>query len=299
MKAQNKKWLSGYVFFNDNNIYSIVSDNIILNIISPFVQKCIENNWIDKYFFIRYSENGPHVRIRFFGDENILHETVKPEFELVVKGFEFKKEFKLRENPIEWVDYEPEIERYGGENAIPVAEECFFVSSKATIESLEKINDHSDRLGKGLLHMVIMVNCFFPEKHQATRFCENYHKGYLTGVASNEELKNFYVDSFKNGFDRQSEKLKEFIARFWEMLHDNDELPVNLDVFRNSIFSIKEKLLVLNRQGLLIDDQTDEPLFESKIYRILPSYVHMMNNRLGISIPEESYLAYLFSQSLN
>ena len=34
------------------------------------------------------------------------------------------------------------------------------------------------------------------------------------------------------------------------------------------------------------------------IFSIVPSYIHMMNNRLGITIQEESYLAYLISKGM-
>ncbi len=33
--------------------------------------------------------------------------------------------------------------------------------------------------------------------------------------------------------------------------------------------------------------------------RIVPSYAHMTNNRLGVSITEEAYLAHLIYRTLN
>lgn len=296
----NNKWLSAYVF-HSGYLYSYESDRIILEIIQPFIKQCLEKSWIEKYFFIRYSEGGTHIRIRFYGEESILESKVKNEFESFVKR-NFPDDLKL-DSPdyemLKWIDYEPEIDRYGGEYAIEVAEEFFFYSSEFCISLLSEIEngDNSQRLGKGLIATNLIIYAFTQNLLLGHQMADRYHNGYLFTIAKKDEVKNNLLELFQNGYNKQSDNLIEFINTMWEVLENGIEMPKSFETFYKNLLIISEKLKELDIQKKLINDESNYSL-EQKYFKIVPSYIHMMNNRLGISIPEESYLTFLITQAL-
>ena len=296
----NLEWLSGYVF-HKGHLYSYESDRVILEVIEPFVKKCFENEWIKNYFFIRYSVDGAHIRIRFFGESEKLQNIVKPEFEQFIK-LNFPEDLKV-DSPdysvLKWVEYEPEIERYGGEYAIKIAEECFHYSSDFAIQMLHDVENgnNSQRLGKGLIATNIIIYAFAQNTELGLSLSDSYHNGYLFRIAEQEDVKNNVLEMFNDGFEKQSDTLIEFVNTLWEVLEIESELPESLEEFYNNILQIRKKLTALNEEGKLIPNKP-ELTIEQKLLYVVPSYIHMMNNRLGISIPEESYLTFLISKAL-
>jgi hypothetical protein len=53
-------------------------DEVVLGVVYPFVRRCQREGWIDGWFFIRYSEYGPHVRLRLHGRSDVLDQAVWP-----------------------------------------------------------------------------------------------------------------------------------------------------------------------------------------------------------------------------
>lgn len=295
-------WLSVYIY-SKGDIYSQNGDRVILEIVDPVVQYSVQNGLIKRYFFIRYSEKGTHIRLRLYGQKDILETTIKQ----FIKDFVEEKlhvDLRIDENKsgiktVEWTDYEPEYERYGGNEAVKVAEDFFQFSSEFCIEQLKHIPDgeQSSRFGKGIIGMVTLLKVFFEEKNSALQLVQNYGKNYLKGFAKEEHLKE-WVEMFNGGFEKQSETLVDYIDALWEALSENDQLPESIASFSDNVKNIKEQL------KNLFDDRKIS-LYQNKIENwdlvlrsIVPSYIHMTNNRLGISIRDESYLSHLINAAL-
>ena len=131
----------------------------MINLVTmPFIDLCRKQNWIDQYFFIRYSELGSHIRLRLFGKKEILNETVLPAFEKHLSlTFPINLVPTLKndgDNAKSYllIEYIPELERYGGNRAVKIAEEYFFYSSELTLALLDskKELNSPERLAKGL-----------------------------------------------------------------------------------------------------------------------------------------------------
>ena len=84
---------------------------------------------IDRWFFIRYADPRPHLRLRFQGRSQMLLETVLPALRarlapLLATG---------RVASLDLGTYERELERYGGDSGMPICEEIFRVDSEAVV----------------------------------------------------------------------------------------------------------------------------------------------------------------------
>lgn len=297
-------WLSVYVYF-DGNIYSDYCDDVIRDILAPFIGDKENQKYFEKYFFIRYSDSGSHLRIRFLGDPEKLKVELKPYFEYSVKKklavFIANNNMNDEKFFVRWVPYEPEYKRYGGEEAIKIAEEFFYYSSETAIEIIKLLSrgDKASRLGKGLALMVILLQRFYGgDKEKAAKLVASYSSGYLKAIAKEEKYHEAWVECFDTGFNTQSEKLIELVNSILTFLTEGEELPYPLNNYSEHLETVAKKLrsLCVNKGVLILQNPVEN--WETCLSFIIPSYLHMMNNRLGITIQEEAYLAHLISKGI-
>jgi thiopeptide-type bacteriocin biosynthesis protein len=297
----NDNWLSVYIYFK-GDIYDHECDKILIEVLKPFIDKSKKEKLINKYFFIRYSELGNHVRLRFSGIEKTLNDTVVPMFENYISEYKDQGLFNLpmaQENTdsfnksILWIPYIPEYERYGGEYAISLAEDFFYCSSIVALNILSQLNniDRSNRLAQGLVSILILLFIFIKEKNAALEFIKRYSDNYLSSIAKSEEHLTEWNNLFQNGFEKQADALTNIIDRIWSALENDYELQKPWGLYQRKIIKVKSSLNRLyNNSRITVNPDNLKSI--SGVYRtILPSYIHMMNNRLGITIIEESYLA--------
>ena len=109
------------------------ADDILAQSIKPVLENLLEENLIDKWFFIRYLDPEKHIRLR-------LHLVNQTEIGKVILALKESIEAFEQENIIwktQFDTYQREIERYGIE-AIEYAEDIFFQDSLAVISMLEQ-----------------------------------------------------------------------------------------------------------------------------------------------------------------
>jgi hypothetical protein len=139
---------------------------------------------------------------------------------------------------------------------------------------------------------------FICDRNYASTFIKNYSSSYLTNIAKTEATVEEWNDAFKNGFDKQAETLSPLVDTIWNALESNYELQEPWDYYLHNVRRIKSSLQILHDQSLVkFSNKVPNNIFDT-FARILPSYIHMMNNRLGIPITDESYLAFLIHSSL-
>lgn len=312
--ASGREWLSVYLFF-DGWIYAPDCDRIVMDVAETFVRRCRAEGWIDQHFFIRYSEFGPHVRLRFYGDPRTLGGEVWPALVEHVRAHSPAAEIDARPaepgvvrrpegravqvTHVARVEYEPETERYGGPDALLVSERAFEISSDAAYALIGKMGaERSSRLGKGLLGMVVLVHLFARDREQAAQFMQMYSTNYLRAMAREEGSREALLDAFDQGFSTQAETLMEYVDAIWEAMDDGDSLSDTLDAYVAGMRGIREEVRALFDQGRVLSMGEPAQEWERAWQPLVPSYLHMMNNRLGITIQEESYLGYLVTRAL-
>ena len=76
-KTGNDFWLSAYLYYHEP------WETFITKAVSPFIDKMLEKHLVKRFFFIRYWEKGPHIRLRFQGNKQTIEEKIKPNLKTI------------------------------------------------------------------------------------------------------------------------------------------------------------------------------------------------------------------------
>ncbi|MFJ2774586.1 lantibiotic dehydratase [Streptomyces sp. NPDC087300] len=87
---------------------------------------------VDRWFFIRYADPDPHLRLRLHGDPALLNGVLLPQLHDLAR--ELAADGLARGLRLD--SYAPETERYGGPTVLGAAEEVFHADSQLVIERL-------------------------------------------------------------------------------------------------------------------------------------------------------------------
>ena len=232
------------------------------------------------YFFIRYAEGGPHLRVRLFVDVNHTSK-VRSLVMLLADRASLVKQ-------VEIVDYQPEVDRYGGLEHIGYAPYIFHISSETIFAYLadKKFYRIPNRLHIAFgLHYLFLkaMNCA-PE--EITSVLQDFIKQWLPMIyrkpLSKDETDNLYM-SFKKSFLPQQAIFKQVLRH----LIDQAEVSNFNDAVLTSYY-IQTKCYAAHYQKLSTEKRST----------IFNSFMHMTNNRLGIPNMEEAFVAYLLLQTL-
>lgn len=109
------------------------ADRMLLETIQPFLETHREL-W-DRWFFLRYADPAPHLRLRFQGRPEVLAGTLLPRLHqalqpLLAAGLCWKLQVDT---------YERELERYGGPVGMALAEQWFCIDSERTLALLPQL----------------------------------------------------------------------------------------------------------------------------------------------------------------
>jgi len=105
------------------------SDAILRERISSLVAKGLREGLIARWFFLRYGDPDGHLRLRFQGSRGGLLKRFLPLLQREIDSL-------VRTNRVwrvQFDTYEREIERYGGDRGIPLAEQIFHLDSQAVL----------------------------------------------------------------------------------------------------------------------------------------------------------------------
>jgi len=332
-----KTWIALHIFYASNQ------NPLLLEAVEPLVQDLRERGLIQRFFFIKYWQEGPHVRLRLLPAEGADEEEIKQRAETAISAYlkrrpalynaadesiaPFYKDIFVWEygqdkwdekygsdgtmpiqpnNCMQFATYEPEHGRYGGEEGVQLAEWHFEKSSEIILKLIRKTNLHVRTIMLGQSIQLALLFC-------------------LAFMGSDEEIIGFlkrYIEMWNGPFvQRGSDSTPTMEKIFWRMAprlqHRARELhqyviegiagpltPVELEWLEH-IRELRRRLDVLFAAGVLVFTSrqagpepfvADNPVMVRGL--LLGSYLHMMNNRLGVMIPDEIPLAYMLSRTL-
>ncbi|MGR6967851.1 lantibiotic dehydratase [Geodermatophilus sp. URMC 61] len=111
------------------------ADQVLTRVVGPVVESAVAAGDADRWFFIRYSDPDWHLRIRVHGEPGRLAAEVRPRLEAAAAasldtGQVWRVQFDT---------YEREVERYGGDLGIELAERVFHADSDAVLAILRSL----------------------------------------------------------------------------------------------------------------------------------------------------------------
>ena len=263
------------------HFYPLETENAFLSrAVKPFLEQYIWPRQGARAFFIRYEDDkGRHIRLRLRGDSEWLEETLQP----ALKGwFEGRGDW-------ENVPYEPEKERFGGEQLLALAEEYFHVSTRVVLERLaQETFTYGDAMYDALrMHTIAAFAMGINREKAAWYFSKLCDQWLLTFFRHNEDgqteaqMQEALKNDFEKSFDAQKEDLRLALTGLWKALDTQNfdkKQPEWIRWLRGNQLILKE--------------------FGKEVDKVLPSLLHLTNNRLGVNNQDEVYLNYILSKSL-
>lgn len=113
---------------------------------------------ITSWFFLRYRDPLPHIRLRMHGDPRVLAEEVLPRILLDHALSPPGMHHPVLRLAVD--TYEPETDRYGGPDALPLIERIFWADSVFVTETLSLIRDGTIETAPEHLGLISMDDLF-------------------------------------------------------------------------------------------------------------------------------------------
>lgn len=123
---------------------------------------------VETFYFMRYVDPKPHIRIRFKGDKNTLFSILK-EMDILLK--DLKKRNIIYNIVID--TYIPEIERYGGKNLMEYAENIFCEDSKIVMNIISNFDIKKEEIKYGVISVLQYLNLFNLSFEEQFKFLKN------------------------------------------------------------------------------------------------------------------------------
>lgn len=247
-------------------IYSAprTSDIILSEIIKPIVSELLEENIIDKWFFIRYTDPKHHLRIRFHfsNTENIGIVLSKLQPLLA----QFINDLLIWEVQVD--TYKRELERYG-RNTMSLSESLFFHDSEMMVDFLHAIEEAENDTIRWLFSLRAIdsfLDSFQFDDAQKLELMTPLQANFRAEFNINKVLAKQLNDKFRAE--------RSFINTFMELDIDGNH---EYTYFFNLLKRKQEKDAPYIEQ--LVDIQNKGEL-EVALSNLLSIYIHMLMNRL-------------------
>src|SRR4029077_9570790 len=108
------------------------ADRVLTGLVAPLAAEALRSGQARRWFFIRFADPEPHLRVRFAGDPAWLWRELLPAFHEAARPWLDDG----RVHRVQLDTYEREVERYGGPGGIELAEAVFSADSDAVLEAL-------------------------------------------------------------------------------------------------------------------------------------------------------------------
>ncbi|RGF95479.1 MAG: lantibiotic dehydratase [Oscillospiraceae bacterium] len=253
-------WIYLKLYYCEERLNDVLGENLM-----EFLETLKKDDLLDKYFFIRYWDPMPHIRLRIRVKNQAVLGNV---FQLLYYwGSELKTTGKI--SKVQYDTYEREIERYGGFKSMNFAETFFFYDSEY-VNNLIKFKQSNtlqyDDEFIGIVSVFSLMNKFTNNKEKLEK--------WLSGIINRKDFRKDYKDK-KNSI--------------WKAMTFAEQIEYMED----------EWILYLNKRNQMLQRYIEEMQSEGNEYLLkngdlMGSLIHMFCNRyMGDNIWEKRIKAYI------
>jgi thiopeptide-type bacteriocin biosynthesis protein len=228
------------------------------------------------WFFIRYWEGGPHLRVRLRGSDD----------EGAALEGALRAWAEPRGGSVAAIAYEPETQRYGGPEGLAVSERFFRESSEVAATVVAKAPAGGPRTGVALDLLVAFFLAATDSAGEAVRLLRSYAGGLAYAGEGPPVDVGALVQAAEGEFLARREALR---VRFATLSSRLASVEAPTSVFEHWYLRVRE--LAATYRSLAAEDR----LAGEHPERVLMSQLHMFHNRVGVLLPDEAYLSWLAS----
>lgn len=306
MHAGQDKWLSVHVFLAD----PVQAERYLRERLDSAIRHWRDAGILDRWFFIRYWEGGPHLRIRVSGrvaaeeagvigtlaqgigeyrsDNPLAREEYYRGHSLDGRQVEVDELPWFEDGTVATIDYEPEVVRYGGEHAIAASERLFGLSSRIALDICRLTEGQpTGRLSVAFALMAVAILASGEGMAGVAEYCRRY--GAYWESRTGHQAAEASVSPPSGEQLALLRRLESQAEGGWE------DKSVHA-AWGAGISELAENLRELHREGRLVSPfnglaTVGEDACRWAVLGIVGSQVHMLNNRLGVPPAGEKLLA--------
>jgi hypothetical protein len=305
-------WFAMHIHLSDG----VLSTRFLVEWMYPRIKSLLTDRQATSWFFIRYWDGGPHLRVRLKGiaDEQrkaLLMQTsnavrqwcspTPPSRETYYRAHNFDgapvdidKLAWREEGAVMQMPYEPEFQRYGGNQAMEVNEQLFALTSTLAIKLFcVSTGDFTARLSQSFSLMPVFALAFNQDPAALATFFAGY-ADYWSGYSAQTATVPAQHGTSQAALPAQVDLLRRQIIASRSDTESGVRTPQAL--LHAGVASAIRRFLDLYAEGRLVlpfDGQPvrDRETFEIAVGNMLASQIHMFNNRLGLVPAQEMILA--------
>lgn len=314
-------WVSAHLFYHGDQ------DALITGVVKPAVERLRRAGHADGFFFLRYWEGGPHVRLRVLtrsecvqAVRSVVEETAAEFYRTSPSECSMSEQDYAEsaaglasiermtgydpvlypDNSVAFIDYVPEIKAFGTGRALEAVEKQLMAASALAVELIAR----GRTPGKRAMDVFAMLaanrtlfTSILPELAYQARFMAEIDGAAAQLLGSTE---------FERHFEANKTQLRASLGAVWaatrgEALPDTSVVSAWLATMQD----LNDTLVELE----LLGELDASPPFDAPadvlehINHLVPQLIvercaHLMCNRLGISLAQESHLRLLLTRTV-
>lgn len=240
------------------------ADKLLPEVFRSLTEELMDKRYIDKFFFIRYSDPEHHIRFRFhFSDLSkigqvitLVHKAIQPYLD---QGIVSKMQTDT---------YNRELERYGT-HSMELTESIFYIDSVVTLQLLDLIEGEEGEVIRwqfAIRSMDDLLTGFRFNAMEKLLLLENMKTAFFREHGESKELK-LQLDA---KFRTERKLVEDILDREQDAGREIQPIMELLEWKKEQLHPLVEQLICLKDKGQL---QTD-------LNELVSSYIHMLLNRL-------------------
>ncbi|MFI1966512.1 lantibiotic dehydratase C-terminal domain-containing protein [Streptomyces pathocidini] len=316
--VEGSDWVCAHIFYDTDQ------DVLLADCVRPLVTELVSDGLVQRYFFLRYWEGGPHVRLRLLPTRAAERATIErlaaqrirafltltPAADVVdrsgfarvaeglagLEGRSGHDQAVRPNNTMEFLPYEREHTDYGYGAAVAAVERHFHESSELALSVVAAGTTVEQR---ALLAFDLVVGVFALCDEVRGQWAR--HGGPPLPFGSGPEAADV-----EPRYLAQREKLRERALRTWHLASRPDE-DGQRGYWLASVRRMRNALHGLEDRGDFTSEWAASPLAEPlglaatdhpATSLVLLRCAHLVNNRLGLTLWQENQLRFLVGRVL-
>jgi thiopeptide-type bacteriocin biosynthesis protein len=270
--------------------------SIVRHLLTPMCERSASELGATRFFFINYSENGPHLRVRIGSEKMALVDNFVYQF-----AEQFFKSGPLTPRSVRMIRevYEPELNRYFGPDGLVLCERHFQLSTTCIFELFQSREYLTNsELLKTMMYMQLGMLSVFDIKN-LVRFYQMLLDYWLPVIVADKQRAQL-LQGIENFYQSQKENIALLMNSVMENIYSHQTFAEPW--FNRWISGNRELYAAFVAGGLDQYKHADNPILQRYLaveneegwkYAICDSLLHMNNNRLGASNNTEVIVQYL------